>query len=97
MSYRVRVRCVLQDVPAVVVGRMRARLRDISHTLEAVSRSDSFWSSMAENPLYVDLHGWRFRYSIDRARKEFVVLDVSRTSETLPPGGPFTPAFKKQA
>jgi hypothetical protein len=58
----------------------RARFREISHTLAAVSSSSSFWSSLTENPLYVDVAGWRFKYTIDRERKEFDVLEIIRVS-----------------
>lgn len=77
-------RCPVGEVPIAVLDRVRSRLRDISDTLAAVSSSDSFWSSVAESPLYVDIEGWRFRYSIDRLTRQFIVLEAVRVSDVLP-------------
>ena len=96
MRYRVHFRSPIGPVATAVLDRVRARLREISHTLGAVSSSDSFWTSIAENPLYVDVDGWRFKYSIDRTRKEFVVFEVVRVS-SLPPVNNNVPLYKKPA
>ena len=96
MPYRVDFRCSIRKVPTAVLDQVRSRLREISHTLGAVSSSDSFWSSIAESPLYVDIQQWRFKYSIDRTRKEFVVFEVVRVS-SLPPVNNNVPLYKKPA
>jgi hypothetical protein len=82
--YRLHFRCTVSSVPVRILDRARARFREISHTLAAVSSSSSFWSSLTENPLYVDVAGWRFKYTIDRERKEFDVLEIIRVSDVLP-------------
>ena len=80
-----------------VLDRVRSRLRDVSGTLVAVSSSDSFWSSIAESPLYVDVEGWRFRYSIDRSTEQFIVVEAVRLSD-VPLAGAADPArYKKPA
>ena len=66
------------SVPSATLGRLRARLRDIGHTLSTVSSSSAFWSSMSDSPLYVDVEGWRFKYTIDRQLQVLAVIDVSR-------------------
>ena len=96
MPYRVDFRCSIGKVPTAVLDQVRSRLREISHTLGAVSSSDSFWSSIAESPLYVDIQQWRFKYSIERHRKQFIVLEAMRVSDvpTVNSGAAF---YKKQA
>jgi hypothetical protein len=89
--------CRVGRVPTAVLDRVRSRLREISHTLAAVSSSDSFWNSIAENPLYVDLDGWRFTYSIDRSGKQFVILEAGRVSEATGAVARSSSAYKKQA
>jgi len=69
------------SVPSATLGRLRARLRDIGHTLSTVSSSSAFWSSMSDSPLYVDVEGWRFKYTIDRQLQVLAVIDVSRVSD----------------
>ena len=81
MPYRVRLRCSVGSVPSATLGRLRARLREIGHTLSTVSSSSAFWSSMAESPLFVDVEGWRFKYTIERESQALIVLEVSRVSE----------------
>jgi len=68
-------------VPAATLGRLRVRLREIGHTLSAVSPSSAFWTSMTESPLFVDVEGWRFKYAIDRKSQVLSVLEVSRVSD----------------
>jgi hypothetical protein len=97
VPYRVSFSCPVGRVPTAVLDRVRSRLREISHTLAAVFSSDSFWSSIAENPLYVDLDGWRFTYSIDRSGPQFVVLQAVPISEMPGAAAPSSPVFKKQA
>jgi len=80
VPYRIQVRCALGSVPAATVARLRARLREIGHTLGAVSESSAFWTSMTEAPLYVDVDGWRFTYSVERRARLLVVRNVTRVS-----------------
>jgi len=68
-------------VPAATLGRLRVRLREIGHTLSAVSSSSAFWTSTTESPLFVDVEGWRFKYAIDRKSQVLSVLEVSRVSD----------------
>ena len=68
-------------MPATTLGRLRARLREIGHTLSAVSSSSAFWTSMTESPLFVDVEGWRFKYMIDRRSQVLSVVEVSRVSD----------------
>ncbi|HEX9572856.1 MAG TPA: hypothetical protein VF994_02100 [Myxococcales bacterium] len=68
-------------MPAATLGRLRVRLREIGHTLSAVSSSSAFWTSMTESPLFVDVEGWRFKYAIDRKSQVLSVLEVSRVSD----------------
>jgi len=56
-------------------------LREIGHTLSAVSSSSAFWTSMTESPLFVDVEGWRFKYAIDGQSEVLTVLEVSRVSD----------------
>lgn len=81
MPYRVHLRCAVGSVPSATLGRLRARLREIGHTLSTVSSSSAFWSSMSGSPLYVDVEGWRFKYAIDRELQILAVIDVSRVSD----------------
>ena len=67
-------------MPPATLGRLRARLREIGHTLSTVSSSSAFWSSLAESPLFVDVDGWRFKYTVERESQALVVLEVSRVS-----------------
>jgi hypothetical protein len=97
VPYRVVFRCPVGRVPAAVLDRVRSRLREISHTLAAFSSSDSFWSSIAESPLYVDLDAWRFTYSIDRSGQQFVVLEAVPVSKAPGAVAPSSSAYKKQA
>jgi hypothetical protein len=96
MHCRVDFRCSVRHVPTAVLDRVRSRLREISHTLGAVSSSDSFWSSIAESPLYVDIQQWRFKYSIERDRKQFTVLEAIRVSD-VPAVNSGRAFYKKQA
>ena len=68
-------------MPSPTLGRLRARLREIGHTLSTVSSSSAFWSSMADSPLYVDVEGWRFKYAVERESQVLTVLEVSRVSD----------------
>jgi hypothetical protein len=69
------------SVTSATLGRLRARLREIGHTLSAVSSSSAFWTSMMESPLFVDVEGWRFKYAIDQRSQVLTVLEVSRVSD----------------
>jgi hypothetical protein len=68
-------------VPPGVLAHLRARLREIGHTLSAVSSSSAFWTSLAESPLFVDVEGWRFKYSVEPQTQVMTVLEVSRVSD----------------
>jgi hypothetical protein len=81
VPYRVQLRCVVGSVSADTLGRLRARLREIGHSLLAVSSSSAFWSSMTESPLFVDVEGWRFKYAINRQSQVLTVVEVSRVSD----------------
>ena len=81
MPYRVQLRCAVGSVPTATLGRLRARLREIGHTLSTVSASSAFWSSMADSPLFVDVEGWRFKYAVERRAQVLAVVEVSRVSE----------------
>ncbi|MFL5311429.1 MAG: hypothetical protein ACJ79H_13340 [Myxococcales bacterium] len=81
MPYRVQLRCAVGSVPSPTLGRLRARLREIGHTLSTVSGSSAFWSSMADSPLFVDVDGWRFKYVVERESQVLAVVDVSRVSD----------------
>jgi len=83
VPYRVQLRCAVGSVPAATLGRLRSRLREIGHSLSAVSSSSAFWTSMTESPLFVDVEGWRFKYGIDRQWQVLTVLEVTRVSEAL--------------
>ena len=76
-----QLRCAVGSVPTATLGRLRARLREIGHTLSTVSASSAFWSSMADSPLYVDVEGWRFKYAVERESQVLTVLEVSRVSD----------------
>ena len=84
MPYRVQFRCPTRRVPIRVLDQLRERLREISHTLGAVSSSSSFWSSLTENPLLLDVGEWRFEYAIHRESKQFEVLEARRASDRTP-------------
>ena len=81
MAYRVHLRCAVGSVPPATLGRLRARLREIGHTLSTVSASSAFWSSLSDSPLYVDVEGWRFKYLVERQSQVLAVLEVSRVSD----------------
>lgn len=81
MPYRIQLRCAVGSVQAATLGRLRTRLREIGQTLSAVSSSSAFWSSLSESPLFVDVEGWRFKYSIDRESQVLSVVEVSRVSD----------------
>jgi len=81
VPYRVHLRCAVGSVPSATLGRLRARLREIGHTLSTVSSSSAFWSSMSDSPLYVDVEGWRFKYAVDREQQVLAVIEVSRVSD----------------
>jgi len=81
MPYRIHLRCAVGSVPAATLGRLRARLREIGHTLSTVSASSAFWSSLTDSPLYVDVEGWRFKYVVDRPTQVLAILEVSRVSD----------------
>jgi hypothetical protein len=68
-------------VPPAVISRLRARLREIGHTLSAVSSSSAFWTSLRESPLFVDVEGWRFKYAVERKSQLLTVIEVSRVSD----------------
>jgi hypothetical protein len=97
VPYRVQFRCPTRRVPIRVLDQLRERLREISHTLGAVSSSSSFWSSLTENPLFVEVAGWRFNYAIHRESKQFEVLEARRASDRTPADQCATAQSKREA
>ena len=67
-----------------VLGQLRARLRELSETLAAVSPASSFWASLTENPLTIDMAGWRFTYTIRRDPGHLEVLAAVRICDVVP-------------
>jgi hypothetical protein len=81
--YRLHFRGAIPSVPTRVIDRLRARLREISETLSTISSISSFWTSLAENPLTIDVAGWRFTYTIVREPNYFQVLEAVRVSHVV--------------
>jgi hypothetical protein len=84
VRHGLRFGCTVASVPIRVLDRLRARLRAVSETLWAASPGSSFWTSLMDNPLTLDVAGWRFQYTISREPRQIDVLDAMRISDVLP-------------
>jgi hypothetical protein len=84
VHYGLRIRCSVDTVSMRVLDRLHVRLREVSQILWEASPGSSFWRSLTENPLTIDVAGWRFQYTISREANRIDVIEAARISDVLP-------------
>jgi len=65
----------MPDVPADTRERLLKMLEEVAASLGEIPTFSVVWASLETAPLQLDLHGWRFIYSVSRDAGRVVVLE----------------------
>ena len=65
----------MPDIPADTRARLLKMLEEVAASLGDIPTSSVVWESLEGAPLQLDLHGWRFMYSVTRAEARVIVLE----------------------
>jgi hypothetical protein len=84
VAYTTTLRCAVDRVPSSILTRLQATLRELAFTLEATPAQSSFWSTLRDNPLSVEVEGWQFTVDVDRAKSNLAVVRVASRGSSGP-------------
>ena len=75
----------MPDVPADTRARLLKMLEEVAASLGEIPVFSVVWESLETAPLQLDLHGWRFIYSVSRETGRVVVLEHKELKDGADP------------
>lgn len=78
MTYATSIACEVGNLPRTVLTRLQATLRELALSLEAVPAQSSFWRTLEEDPLVLDVEGWHFTVEVGRERGSVAVIRIEQ-------------------